>query len=205
VTVTNTGGNYVGDVAVSDGSVPGCNQTSGQSAGLYSMAPTVSVSYTCSTSVAGDLTNTVNASAVGPAGDTVTASASATVTVTGAAYIPPPVAKTPSSHSTSGTSASPGTAVSVALLSLSDLKIVVSGKTATLHLTTKLSAATVLDLVLLNSKGHTLTRWVIHAVKGTTTLTLRLLANARKPGHDKLNITETGNTKPKTLPVTIKA
>jgi hypothetical protein len=74
-----------------------------------------------------------------------------------------------------------------------------------LHLTTKLSAATVLDLVLLNSKGHTLTRWVIHAVKGTTTLTLRLLANARKPGHDKLNITETGNTKPKTLPVTIKA
>jgi hypothetical protein len=166
------------------------------------MAPAVSVSYTCSTRVSGDVTNAVNASAVGPAGDTVTASASATVSMTGTAEVSRPGVKTPNSHSAN---ASSGSTVAVPTLSVSGLRVTVSGKTVTLHLTTTPSDATVLDLLLLNSTGHTLTRWVIRAKKGTNALSLLLRGNARKPGHDRLTVTEAGTKKPTTIPLTIKA
>jgi hypothetical protein len=198
--VTNTGGNYVFEAAVSDGSVPACNQTSGQSAGLYSMAPNVSVSYTCSVSVSGDLTNTVNASAVGPAGDTTTASASATVTVTApitahiAPVTPHPAAFTP-----------PPVLPSFAVLSISGLKtVVLNTKTPLLSFNTKLSKKTTLVLTLLNSKEQKLASWVKHETSGLHKLNLLLPMNARHAGHETLRITETGNATPNTLSVLLR-
>jgi uncharacterized repeat protein (TIGR01451 family) len=198
VTVTNTGGNYVGDVAVADSSLPGCGQTSGQSAGLYSMAPTVSVSYTCSASVSGALTNTVNASGVGPAGDTVTATASATVTVTGSASAPPPVAKAPRNG--------PKTTQTVARVTLAPPKVVVL-KTAkpSIRLMAKLSRSSVLRLLLLDRKGKTLARWSYDAKAGSNAITLRLPADARKAGHDRLTVRQTGARKALTEPITLRA
>jgi hypothetical protein len=89
-------------------------------------------------------------------------------------------------------------------LSVTGLKLIVVGKSVMLHLTAKLSASTILDLVLVNTRGRTLTRWVIHGQKGSHLLTLHLGTKAGAPGHDTLKITQTGTKSTKTFPVTLK-
>ena len=167
--------------------------------------PGVNVSYSCTVTVASGLTNTVTATGIGPDAVTDTATASSTVT-TGAPPAPlsppaPVVSKlTPSLISHAATPA-----VSVASLSLSALKADLVGTTLTLHLTARVSESTVLELILVDSKGHKLTQWSFHAKKGANALAFRLPKGARKPGHDQLRITETGSSKPKTLPLWLRA
>jgi probable HAF family extracellular repeat protein len=74
-----------------------------------------------------------------------------------------------------------------------------------LHLSLKASKATELTLTLRDKKGHTLATWHRHAASGSDTYALLLPAGARKPGHDTLQIDETGNTTHKTLGVTVTA
>jgi hypothetical protein len=75
VTLTN--------VTVTDALAPGCARTPAQLAGLASMAPNASVSYTCSlANVAASFTNTAVATGTPPSGPNVTAQDTAHVTVT---------------------------------------------------------------------------------------------------------------------------
>jgi hypothetical protein len=187
VTVTNTGGNYVGDVAVSDGTVPGCGQTSGSSPGLGSMAPTVTVSYSCSLAgIAGTVTNTVNVSGIGPAGDTVTASASATVNVTS-----PPPAPTPSParKPVIGTGASsPATVLTVSSVE----RVLLDVKRPLLRLSLRVSKTATLVLTLSDTKGHALSSWREHELAGLHRLQLLLPAKARRKGRELLKIAAPG-------------
>jgi hypothetical protein len=75
----------------------------------------------------------------------------------------------------------------------------------TFKVTVKTSKATGLTLTLHDKKGNKLGSWHEHAKAGTNTFTLLLPAGARKPGHDTLQITATGNPTSKTLGVTLLA
>ncbi len=73
-----------------------------------------------------------------------------------------------------------------------------------LSLTVKVSKGTTLVLTLLDSKGHKLAGWAEREKTGVHKLSLLLPSKARHPAHDRLRITETGNSTPKTLPVTLR-
>ncbi len=53
------------------------------------------------------------------------------------------------------------------------------------------------------SVAYKLTDWVEHEKAGSHKLSLTLPLSARHKGHDTLRITETGNSKPKILTVTL--
>jgi len=200
ISVTNTGGNYVFNATVSDPLAPACNQTSGGQPGLGLMAPLVTVTYNCSQSgLSAAFTNTVSASAVGPAGDTVTASASATVAVSSPPVSTPAYSPAPKPKSAV---AAPLAAPTFAALSFSALKtVLLTSQTPTLTFNVHLSKATTLVLTLFDSKGHKLASWIKHESSGTHKLALLLPHAARYKGHETLKVTETGNHKAKTLSV----
>jgi hypothetical protein len=146
------------------------------------------------------MTNSVSASAVGPAGDTVTASASATVTVTGSAVVLPPVVKM-SSNAPKVTQTVP----TVATLTLGPLKaLLLDTAKPSVRLSAELSKGSVLAVLLLDGKGKTVARWSYQAKAGSNTITLLLPKDARKAGHDRLTVSQTGAKKPLTEPITLR-
>jgi hypothetical protein len=195
VSVTNTGGNYVGDVAVSDAGVPNCAQNSGQSSGLYSMAPNVSVTYSCSSSgVTSAFTNTVNVSGVDPAGNSVTASAAAAVAVNAPVPVPVPTKPLP---------VSPGP-VSIASLNISGIEqVLLKLKKPVIRFTIKVSKTTKITVVLLNTKGLKLNTWTVRESVGTHKLEFLVPLKARKVGHETVHILVTGNAKPKSFSISL--
>ena len=73
-----------------------------------------------------------------------------------------------------------------------------------LTLTTKLSKATTLNLVLLNAKGHVVARWTRRVKAGAAKLSLVLPVQARKAGRNTLRITPSGQGKAKTTSVVLR-
>ncbi len=199
VTLTNTGGNYIFNATLSDALAPACNQTSGGISALGLVAPTVSITYTCSQSnVTASFTNTVVGSAIGPAGDTVTASASGAVNVSAPTPFVPPSPKQPVS--------APPKAPSFATLTVSGLEtVLLNAKPPILPVTLSVSKSTTVTIELLDAVGHKLTVWTERLTKGKHALKLVVPLKARKAGRHHLRITETGNTKPKDFPANFRA
>jgi uncharacterized repeat protein (TIGR01451 family) len=83
IAVTNSGDVTLTDVVITDALSPGCARTKADVAGLASMAPGATVTYTCtSAAVSSSFTNVVVATGTPPSGPNVTASASAAVVAT---------------------------------------------------------------------------------------------------------------------------
>ena len=117
------------------------------------------------------------------------------VSTTPTAFVPPPSSK-PKTAAPAG----------FATLFLSKLKTVVLGhKASALTVTAKASAATTLELRLLDHTGKKVAAWKKRTHTGSNTFRLLLPPKAKHPGHVVLQITETGNPTPKKLPVTLKA
>jgi hypothetical protein len=96
--------------------------------------------------------------------------------------------------------------VSYATLTIGVLKTVhLHTKHPALTFTVTVSKPTLLHLTLLDAKGKPLANWTERETAGKHTLTLLLPLKARHAAHDKLHITETGNTTGKTVGVTIAA
>jgi uncharacterized repeat protein (TIGR01451 family) len=94
VSVTNTGGAYLYAVTVTDAAAPGCLPPSSDGDTLYFMPPGLTVTYGCSLGgVTANMTNNIAVTATTAPGDTLTATASASVTVTGGAPLTPPATK----------------------------------------------------------------------------------------------------------------
>jgi hypothetical protein len=195
VSVTNTGGGYLHAIQLSDPAAPNCARPSSADADtLYFMAPNVTVTFSCTLSgIGSSLTNTIGATADNGAGTILTQTATASVTVPAATPPTPP-------RSTSST------ATSLAVLRISNLKTVhLHTKHPALTFTLSLSKAGVVRLTLLDTHGKPLGGWTEHETAGKHTLTLLLPLKARHAGHDKLHITEPGNTTGETVGITIAA
>jgi uncharacterized repeat protein (TIGR01451 family) len=83
IAVTNSGDVTLTNVVITDALSPGCARTKADVAGLASMAPGATVTYTCtSAAVSSSFTNVVVATGTPPSGPNVTASASAAVVAT---------------------------------------------------------------------------------------------------------------------------
>jgi uncharacterized repeat protein (TIGR01451 family) len=202
ISVTNSGTAYLYAVTISDPAAPSCGPPSGDSATLYFMAPNVTVNYTCALGgVTSSLTNTVTASATTAPGPVITQSASATVAVQAAtpsaAFTPPSVR----SQASAGTASARGTVA----VTLSVNTVRVEGKKPKLLFVASLSSEAMLRLTLLNAHGHDVARWTRKANKGKNELALLLPENARNAGHDKLRLSWTGHSAPRTYEVTIGA
>jgi Tol biopolymer transport system component len=202
VSVTNTGGGYLFVGGLSDGAAPGCNTPSAYSDTLYTWAPGVTVTYTCSRpGVTAGFTNTIVGTATNAAGSVLTQTASATVNVSGGSSTPVPLA--PSSSSSSGAG---GNTTSTVTFSLSGLKTVhLKVRKPKLTFAVHLSRAATVGLMLLDAKGHTLAHWSEKGKAGANTFSLLLPVKARHAGHDRLRVTASGNTRAKVLAVTFQA
>ena len=199
ISVTNTGGAYLYAVTISDGLAPNCDTPSADSNTLYFMAPTVTVTYSCSLSgVTTNLSNTIVASATTGAGPMISQTVAALVTVE-APFTPPPPAPL-SLASPKPSSGGPATLVVSGLET-----IVLDTSKPKLSLTVRVSRETTLVLTLLSSKGHEPAAWTELAKTGSERLSLLLPLIARHKGRDTLRITETGTRKPKTFPITLRA
>jgi hypothetical protein len=139
--------------------------------------------------VAASFTNTVVGSAIGPAGETVTASAAATVTEASPTTPPFGSPKAPS----------------FATLTVSGLgTVLLSAKPPILAVTLTVSKSTTVVLELLASGGHKLAVWTEHLTKGKHALKLVVPLKGRKAGHARLRLTETGNAKPRDFPANLR-
>ena len=83
--------------------------------------------------------------------------------------------------------------------------VLLDSKKPDLHLTVKLSKGTRLVLLLLDPKGKTVARWSLALRGGSHKLSLLLPLKARHAGHDRLRINQTGDSKPTTLSVFLRA
>jgi len=200
ISVTNSGGAYLYAVGINDPLAQSCGSPSAYSDTLSFMAPNVTVTYTCSLNgVTANFTNTVVASATTGPGPTISTTATAAVTVQ-AALTPPPSAPVSVASPTRVSGGSRG----FATLVVSRLKtIVLDTSKPKLSLTVKVSKGTTLVLTLLGSKGHKLAGWIERERTGSHKLSLLLPLTARHKGHDTLRITETGDSRPRTFPVTL--
>ncbi len=80
ITVTNTGWQILQNLEVTDAVTPDCDRTPATEAGLTTLAPTQSVSWTCTyTNVRNDVLNTASVEGTGLLGDTVTDSDTAEI------------------------------------------------------------------------------------------------------------------------------
>ena len=162
VTITNTGAGYLFDVGASDAVAPGCDQATASTpaatlATLETMAPGVSVTYTCTLAgITGSLTNTVTDSGVGPDAATVTASASGSVTVSGSsAPLTPPIQE-PVATTHGAKSPTHGVAATLSLTGLT--AILLDTRKPVLRFQVKVSSTTTLTITLVDAKAHKLSR-----------------------------------------------
>src|SRR5204862_8118507 len=89
IAVTNSGDVALTNVTIADALSPLCSKTSSDIAGLASLAPGATITYTCtSAAVTASFTNVAIATGTPPSGPNVTASASAAVVATAPAKPP---------------------------------------------------------------------------------------------------------------------
>jgi hypothetical protein len=201
VTTMNSGGGYLYGGSTSDGAAPNCNHALETATEPGLLPPNGgSLTFTCTLSgVTSSFTNTITASGLTQNGDTVTASDSAAVTVTGS-----PSSPAGSSTSGSSTSRAPFTPprstnssrTNHVAFTVTGSKIVhLGGKHPTITLTIALSTPGKVHLTLLDARGKQLAVWTLHEKGGRSTFRLLLPDRAREPGHDRLHITKGDNNK----------
>jgi hypothetical protein len=201
IVVTNTGGAYLYAVQLSDPAVPACGNPPGSASDtLYLMAPSVTVTYSCSLSgVSANFTNTITVTATTGPGPIISQTASAAVNVQPAATPTPsrpsaPPARAPSSSVAGSTT-----------FTISGLKPVhLSSKHPVIALTITLTKGARLKISLLSPKGKHLSSWTRDEPQGKHILLLPVPKKFRHAGHDELRIGATGNAKTKTLSLTLE-